>query len=49
MIPWGKLEPVKAMLKANERKSVLATLDWDDAVAADIRNKWMKNFLMMEQ
>ena len=28
---------------------MLATLDWDDAVASDIRNKWVKNFLMMEQ
>ena len=45
----GKLEPVKAMLKVNEREVVLATLDWDDPVASDIRNKWVKNFLMMEQ
>jgi hypothetical protein len=45
----GKLEPVKAMLKVSEREAVLATLDWDDAVASDIRNKWVKNFLMMEQ
>ena len=35
------------MLKVNEREVVLATLDWDDAVATDIRNKWVKNFLMM--
>ena len=45
----GKLEPVKGMLKVNEREAVLATLDWDDSVASDIRNKWVKNFLMMEQ
>ena len=45
----GKLELVKGMLKVNEREVVIATLDWDDAVASDIRNKWIKNFLMMEQ
>ena len=48
MIPWGKLEPVKAMLKVNEREALLATLDWDDTVASDVRNKWVKDFLMME-
>ena len=45
----GKLEPVKGMLKVGEREVVIATLDWDDPVASDVRNKWIKNFLMMEQ
>ena len=45
----GKLEPVKGLLKVDERKAVLATVDWDDTVDSDIRNKWVKNFLLMEQ
>ena len=47
--PLGKLEPIKAMLKVHEREAVLATSDWDDHVNATIRNKWVKNFLMIEQ
>ena len=37
------------MLKVHEREAVLATSDWDDHVNATIRNKWVKNFLMIEQ
>ena len=47
--PLGKLEPVKAMLKIHEREAVLATQDWEDSVSADLRNKWVNNFLIMEQ
>ena len=45
----GKLEPIKAKLKLDERDVVLATKGWDDAVTSDIRNKWLNNFLLMEQ
>ena len=37
------------MLKVHEREAALATSDWDDHVNATIRNKWVKNFLMIEQ
>ena len=45
----GKLEPIKAKLKFDERQAVQLTQDWDDAVPPITRNKWVKNFLLMEQ
>ena len=45
----GKLEPIKAKLKIDEREAVHLTKDWDDTVPPETRNKWVKNFLLMEQ
>ena len=45
----GKLEPIKAKLKIDEREVVLLTRGWDDAVDPNIRNKWLHNFLLLEQ
>ena len=45
----GKLEPIKAKLKLDEREVVLLTKDWDDVVDVNIRSKWLKNFLLIEQ
>ena len=47
--PLGKLEPIKAMMKVHEREVVLKTNDWDDVVDKNTRNKWVKNFLLIEQ
>ena len=47
--PLGKLEPVKAMLKVHEREAVMSTADWDSVVDKNLRNKWVQNFLMIEQ
>ena len=45
----GKLEPVKGKLKLDERQVVLLTEGWDDVVPDDVRNKWLRNFMLMEQ
>ena len=45
----SKLEPIKAKLKLDEREVVLLTKDWDDVVDVNIRSKWLKNFLLIEQ
>ena len=45
----GKLEPIKAKLKLDEREVVQLTTDWDEAVTPDIRSKWLRNFLLIEQ
>ena len=45
----GKLEPIKAKLKLDERDVVLLTVGWDDAVSPEVRTKWLKNFLLIEQ
>ena len=47
--PLGKLEPIKAMLKVHEREVVQATADWDSVVDANLRSKWVQNFLTMEK
>ena len=47
--PLGKLEPIKAMLKVHEIEVVMATADWDSVVDSNLRNKWVKNFLIIEQ
>jgi len=41
----GKLEPIKAKLKLDEREVVLLTSGWDDVVSPEVRNKWLSNFL----
>ena len=45
----GKLEPIKAKLKLDEREVVLLTSGWDDVVSPEVRNKWISNFLLLEQ
>ena len=45
----GKLEPIKAKLKLDEREVVMLTTGWDDHVTPVIRTKWLKNFLLIEQ
>ena len=45
----GKLEPIKAKLKIDERQAVQLTQDWDDPVPPNIRNKWLENFLLLEK
>ena len=45
----GKLEPIKAKLKIDEREAVSLTSDWDDAVPTTVRNKWLHNFLLIEK
>ena len=45
----GKFEPIKAKLKLDERAVVRLTKDWDDPVPSDIRTKWLRNFLLIEQ
>ena len=47
--PLGKFEPIKAKLKIDERAAVQLTSNWDDAVPSDLRHKWLKNFLLVEQ
>ena len=45
----GKFEPIKAKLKLDERAVVRLTKEWDETVPSDIRTKWLKNFLLIEQ
>ena len=45
----GKLEPIKGKLKLDERQVVQLTDGWDDVVSPEVRNKWVRNFLLMEQ
>ena len=45
----GKLEPIKAKLKIDEREAVKLTSDWDDPVDQNLRKKWVQNFLLIEQ
>ena len=45
----GKLEPIKAKLKIDEREAVMLTSDWDDPVDQNLRKKWVQNFLLIEQ
>ena len=45
----GKFEPIKAKLKIDEREAVSLTANWDDPVPIPVRNKWVKNFLLIEQ
>jgi hypothetical protein len=41
----GLLAPVIASLRLDTR----AVKTWDEAVAADLRQKWVKNFWLLEQ
>ena len=45
----GKIDHVKAKLKIDERQAVQLIQDWDDAVPPNLRTKWIKNFMMIEQ
>ena len=45
----GKFEPIKAKLKLDESEVVRLTKGWDDPVPSDIRSKWLRNFLLIEQ
>ena len=45
----GKLEPIKGKLKLDEREVVQLTDGWDDVVSPEVRNKWVRNFMLMEQ
>ena len=45
----GKLEPIKGKLKLDERQVVQLTDGWDDVVSPEVRNKWVRNFMLMEQ
>ena len=45
----GKLEPIKAKLKIDEREVVMLTSGWDDPVSTSLRDKWVKNVLLIEQ
>ena len=47
--PLGKLIPVTAGLSVDLRESVQATIQWDDSIGDQLRNKWVKNFLRIEK
>ena len=46
--PLGKLVPFTAGLSVDLRDSVKATIKWDDCVGIEMRSKWVKNFLRIE-
>ena len=45
----GKLAPIMPIFKLDLRDTFQRTVDWDSAMPADLRQKWVKNFLLMEQ
>ena len=45
----GLLAPVMASLRLDTRKTSKAWKTWDEAVPAALRQKWIKNFWMLEQ
>ena len=45
----GKLEPIKAKLKIDEREVVMLTSGWDYPVSTSLRDKLVRNFLLIEQ
>ena len=47
--PLGKLIPITAGLSLDLRDSVKATIQWDDCIGEELRNKWVKNFLKIEK
>ena len=44
----GKLVPVLIGLKADVSEAIEETKEWDDEVSPEIRSKWVKNFLIIE-
>ena len=45
----GKLAPVMTGLKLDLRETVLRTEGWDDEMPLDLREKWVKNFWLLER
>ena len=45
----GLLAPVMASLRLDTRNTLKAWKTWDEAVPAALRQKWIKNFWMLEQ
>ena len=45
----GLLAPVLASLRLNTRRTSKAVSTWDKEVTADLRQKWVKNFWILEQ
>ena len=44
----GKLVPILTGFKLDLREAVVQTSGWDDAVSAELRSKWVKNFWRIE-
>ena len=45
----GKLAPIMSGLKLDLREVFKGTAGWDDAMPADLRGKWIQNFLLIEK
>ena len=45
----GLLAPVLASLRLDNRRTSEAVSTWDEAVQVDLRQKWVKNFWLLEQ
>jgi hypothetical protein len=46
---WGLLAPVLASRRMDTRRTSKAVNTWDEAVPADLRQQWVKNFWSLEQ
>jgi hypothetical protein len=44
----GLLAPVLASLRMDDKRTSKAVNTWDEAVPADLRQKWVKNFWLLE-
>ena len=45
----GKLTPISARLSLDLRKVMRDTEDWNDSVSPMLRERWVENFLLLEQ
>ena len=45
----GLLAPLIASLRLDTRRTSKAVNTWDEAVPADLRQNWVKNFWLLEQ
>ena len=45
----GKLAPIMSGIKLDLRETFQRTESWDDFMPADLRQKWVKNFLIFEK
>ena len=45
----GKLVPVLTALKADVSEAIMETKNWDDPVSPELRSRWVRNFLKIEE
>ena len=47
--PTGKLGPILSEAKELLRDTIEATSDWDQGMSVDLRNRWLKQFILWEK